>query len=158
MGLRRFLEGSALPVPQLRADGVHLFVVIDHRLARIYKAELHGAVPQCILPFDRNGAGRHLHYVEAEANGQRKPELKSFYDAIARTLQGAEQILLFGSGTGASSAMEHLLNELNQHHKDLAERVVASVVIDQAHLTEDQLLAKARAFYAERETQGETSN
>ena len=151
MGLRRFLEGSTLPVPQPRADGVHLLVVIDHRLARIYKAELHGSVPQRIVPFDRNGAGRHLHYVEDESNGQRKPELTSFYDAIARTLHGAEQILLFGGGTGASSAMEHLLNELDQHHKDLAERVVASLLIDQAHLTEDQLLAKARAFYADRD-------
>jgi hypothetical protein len=151
MELRRFLEGSTLPVPQPRAAGLHLLVVIDHRMARIYKTEFHGSVPQRIVPFDQSGSGRHLHYVENDSNGQRKPEVRSFYDAIAKTLQGAEQILLFGSGTGASSAMEHLRNELNQHHKELAERVVATVVVDQPHMTEDQLLAKARDFYAARD-------
>ena len=44
--------------------------------------------------------------------------------------------------------MDQLLAELNEHHKELAKLVVASVVVDQPHLTEDQLLAKAREFYA----------
>jgi hypothetical protein len=159
MHLRRFLEGSSsLPVPQPRAPGVHLLVVIDHRLARVYKAELHGSVPERILPYDQSGSGRHLHHVENDSNGQRKPERSSFYEAIAKTLQGAEQILLFGSGTGASSAMDQLLAELKQHHKELADLVVASVVVDQPHLTEDQLLAKARKFYAERESSEEATN
>jgi predicted RNA-binding protein with PIN domain len=74
--------------------------------------------------------------------------LKSFYEAIAKTLHGAEQILVFGSGTGASSAMEELLIELKHHHGDVAKRVVGSVVLNETHLTEDQLLAKAREFYA----------
>ncbi len=148
MDLRRFLEESNVSPPQALAAGVHLLVVIDHRLARIYKAELHGSVPDRILPYDASGSGRHLHHVEDDSNGQRKPERRSFYDAIAKTLRGAQQILLFGSGTGASSAMEQLLAELNEHHKDLAKLVMASVVVDQPHLTEDQLLAKAREFYA----------
>ncbi len=126
------------------AEGAHLLVVIDHRLARIYKAELHGSVPQRVIPYDRSGFGRHLHYVQDDSNGQRVPEVKSFYEAIAKTLEGAEKILLFGSGTGASSAMEQLLAELKQHHKELAVRVVGSVVVDEHHLTEDELLAKAR--------------
>ncbi len=157
MGLRHFLEGSALPVPQPREPGVHLLVVIDHRLARIFRAELHGSLPQRILPYDGNGSGRHLHYVEESSQGRRRPEPRQFYDAIARMLKGAEEILIFGSGTGASSAMEQLLSALNEHHKELADRVVASVVVDQPHLTEDQLLAKARQFYAERDARGENA-
>ncbi len=148
MDLRRFLEQSASAVPQPCAHGLHLLVVIDHRLARIYKAQLHGSLPERVLPYDQSGAGRHLHYVEDDSNGQRKPELKSFYEAVAKTLGDAEQILLFGSGTGASSAMEQLLAELKRHHKELAELVVGAVVVDQPQLTEDQLLAKAREFYA----------
>jgi hypothetical protein len=151
MGLRRFLEASILPVPQPRAAaGIHLLVAIDHRMARVYQTDLHGSIPQRIVPFDQSGFGRHLHHVEDDSNGQRKPEIASFYEAIAKTLCGAEQILLFGSGTGASSAMKHLLEELNRNHKELADRVIASVVVDQPHLTEDQLLAEARAFYAGR--------
>ena len=67
----------------------------------------------------------------------------------AASLRGAHGILLFGGGTGASSAMEQLLAELRLHHKDIAAHVVGSVVVDQHHTTEDALLAKARAFYAE---------
>src|SRR5207248_6298681 len=91
-----------------------------------------------------------------ESNGQRKPERLSFYQAIVKTLEGAEQILLFGRGTGASSAMEQLLAELRQHHAELAKRVVGSVVVDEQHLTRDQLLAKAREIYATLDGSAET--
>jgi len=147
MNLRRFLEQSQTAVPQPPAEGTHLLVVIDHRLARIYKAELHGSVPQRVLPYDRSGVGRHLHYVQDDSNGKRKPEVKSFYEAVAKTLEDAEKILLFGSGTGASSAMEQLLAALRRDHPALADRVVGSVVVDEQHLTEDQLLDEARRFY-----------
>ena len=58
-------------------------------------------------------------------------------------------MLLFGSGTGRSSAMEMLIADLKADHADLAEKIIGSVVVDAHHSTEDQLLAKARDFYAE---------
>ena len=131
--------------------GAHLLVVIDHRLARIYQAELHGTEPRRVIPYDRSGFGRHLHYVQDDSNGQRKPEIKSFYEAVAKTLQDAEKILLFGSGTGASSAMVQLNTALRRDHPALAERVVGSVVVDEQHMSEDQLLARARQFYEDAE-------
>jgi hypothetical protein len=54
---------------------------------------------------------------------------------------------MFGTGTGASSAMEQLLLDLKEHHPDLAGRVVGSVAVDEHHLTENQLLAKARELF-----------
>lgn len=131
------------------AEGVHLLVVIDHRQARIYRTELHGTLPQRITPYDPDGFGRHLHDVQSHATGKRKPERKSFYEAVAQTLRGAEKILVFGSSTGASSAMDQLLAELKHFHADVAKRIVGSMVVDETHLTEDQLLAKAREFYAD---------
>ena len=128
----------------------HILVVIDHREARIYQADLHGTVPQRISPFDPHGFGRNLRYVQDDSNGQRKPERKSFYEAIAKTLRTATTILLFGSGTGASSTMEQLVADLRANHPDVAKRVVGAVVLDARHLTEDQLLAKAREFYEKR--------
>jgi len=148
MKLRRFLEQSETPATKPPAAGVHLLVVIDHRLARIYRAELHGSVPQRVIPYDHDGFGRHLHRVEEEGSGKRKPGDNRFYDEVASTLQGAEMILMFGSGTGASSAMEQLFSELKRRHKELAKRVVGLVVVDEQHLSEDQLLAKAREVYA----------
>jgi hypothetical protein len=160
MNVRRFLERFATPGPPApvvaAADGAHLLVVIDHRLARIYKTELHGSIPQRIIPFDQNGSGRHLHYVENDSNGQRKPEQRSFYAAVAKTLGNAENILVFGSGTGASSAMDQLLGELRQNYASIAKRVVRTIVVDEQHLTEDQLLAKARGIYAEIDPMAQT--
>lgn len=126
----------------------HFLVVIDHREARIYQTELAGSVPHRITPYDPFGFGRALHYNQDDSNGQRKPEQKSFYEAVAETLKGAEQILMFGGGTGASSAMEQLLIDLKKHHHDLAARVVGTITVDAHHLTEGELLAKAREFYA----------
>jgi hypothetical protein len=146
--VRHFLERSGAPTAPPAAAGTHLLVVIDHREARIYSTELHGSVPQRINPYDPHGYGRNLHYKQDESNGQRKPEQKVFYDAVAKTLHSAEQILMFGSGTGASSAMEQLLLNLKRYHPDVAKRVMGSVLIDEHHLTEDQLLAKARELFA----------
>jgi hypothetical protein len=142
--VRHFLERSGTPLPAPAAAGTHLLVVIDHREARIYSTELHGSVPQRIAPYDPFGFGRDLHYNQDDSNGQRKPERKSFYEAVAKTLHGAKQILMFGAGTGASSAMEALIADLKKNHRDIAERVIDSIAVDEHHLTEDQLLAKAR--------------
>lgn len=148
MKIRHFLERSAVPAHQIVADGAHLLVVIDHREARIYQTQLHGSVPERIVPYDPDGLRRHLHNVDDEANGQRQPELKAFYEAIAQTLRGAEKILIFGSSTGASSAMDYLMGDLKERHPDIAKRVVDTVVVNEQHLSEDQLLSQARAFYA----------
>ena len=129
--------------------GLHLLVVIDHHEAKVYSTEVLGAVPERIKPYDPTGHGRHLHSFNEWSDGKSQPEKKSFYDAVAKTLRPAEQILLFGSGTGKSNAMDHLLTDLKQHHADIAAKVVGSVTIDASHTTEGQLLAKAREFYAE---------
>ena len=126
-----------------------MLVVLDHHEARVYRTELHGAVPQHLVPYDPHGYGRHLHSAHEWTDGKRQPERKSFYEAIAKTLAGAERVLVFGSGTGRSSAMEQLLADLREHHRAVAEKVIGSVVVDAHHTTEDQLLAKARKFYAE---------
>jgi len=147
MQIRHFLERSEVPAEATIAEGVHLLVVIDHREARIYKTELHGSMPERIVPYDPDGSHRHLHNVDDDSNGQRQPELKAFYEAIAQTLKGAEKILIFGSSTGASSAMDYLLADLKERHPDLAQKVIGTIVVNAQHMTEDQLLAQARSFY-----------
>jgi hypothetical protein len=152
MQIRHFLERSGVPVPESATLGTHLLVVIDQRGARIYNTELHGSVPQRIAPYDPLGFGQALNYNQEDANGRQKPEFRSFYEAVARTLYGAQQILMFGIGAGAGNAMEQLLIELKRQHRDLAERIVASIVVDEHDLTEDQLLAKARELFVVAQT------
>ena len=152
--LKRFLERSDAPAatPESAAAaapaGTHLLVVIDHKEARVYSAEMDGSVPKQIKPYNPFGYANELRSSADDGNGKRSPELKSYYEAVAKTLRGAEQILLFGTATGASSAMDHLMIELTKHHHDIAQRVVGTVNIDEKHMTDDQLLAKARELFA----------
>ena len=138
-----------MATPNEREAAPHLLVVIDHKEARVYRTEVHGAVPVRLEPYDPHGHGRHLHSANEWTDGKSQPERKSYYEAVVKTLRGAEQVLLFGSGTGKSSAMEQLLADLKAHHPDVAEKIIGSVVVDAHHTTENQLLAKARDFYAE---------
>ncbi|WP_335063978.1 hypothetical protein [Nostoc sp.] len=66
----------------------------------------------------------------------------------ASAVSGTKKILIFGSSTGSSSAMDYLLADLKEHHPDIQERVVGTVVVNEQHMSEDQLLAQARTFYA----------
>lgn len=59
MQIRHFLERSNTPAEAIVAEGIHLLVVIDHREARIYKAELHGSIPERIVPYDPDGYLKH---------------------------------------------------------------------------------------------------
>jgi hypothetical protein len=154
MQIRRFLKRSGDPAAEVPAQDGHILVVIDHRAARVYEAKVHGTVPHRIVPLDPQGFGRNLHFVQDDSNGQRKPERKSFYEAITKALRRATDILIFGSGTGASSAMEQLLAGWRKNHPDLARRVIGAMVLNVQHLTEDQLLGKAREFYHQRTLSG----
>jgi hypothetical protein len=44
--------------------------------------------------------------------------------------------------------MVHLVRYLTKHHGETADRIVGAVVVDVEALTENQLLAEARDFYA----------
>jgi len=148
LAIRHFLEQSGeAATSQPVAPGAHLLVVIDHHEAKIYRTEAHDSALQKLVPYDPHGYGQHLHSNNDETDGKRQPERKSYYEAVAKTLRGADRILLFGSGTGASSAMEQLLAELKHHHTDVAGHIVDTVTVD-PHQTEGQLLAQARELFA----------
>ena len=148
MRIRQFLTKSESSDSAPATSGQNLLVVIDHREALIFSTDLEGATPQRILPDSPDGEHRYLHDVDKKANGHRDSEFKSFYAAVIKAISGAHQVLIFGSSTGASSAMTHLLAELKLNHSDIARRVIGSQSVDASHMTEPQLLAKARDFYA----------
>jgi hypothetical protein len=132
---------------QAQVVGTHLLVVIDQHEARIYGTELLGSVPRRITAFEPRAMGRHVYDFQDESFGQRKPDHRRFYSSVARSLSGAEQIVIFGTGIGASSALDQLLVELKLNYRDVARHIVGAVAVDERHLTEEQLLARARDFY-----------
>jgi len=147
MALRHFLERSEKSA-ETDKKATHWLLVIDHREARIYRSEMHGAIPQQILPHAPEDYFRHAHNSKDFSRGKEKPDPNSFFEPVAQALQAAGQILILGTGTGTSSEMDQFVAWLKLHHLELAKRIIGSLVVDEHHLTEGQLLAKAREFYA----------
>jgi len=147
MKLRHFLERSETVTPEPGKKEIHWLLVIDHHEARIFHAELEGAVPQRILPYEPGSYFRHAPDSVATSRGQEKPDPNTFFEPVAKILETAGPILIFGAGKGTSSEMEQFVAWLKHHHPETATRIVGTIVVDEHHLTEDQLLAKARDFY-----------
>jgi hypothetical protein len=148
MELRHFLQRSEAAPAGAPAGDPNWLVVIDHREARVYSSEANGSEPVRIMPHEPSAFFRHAHNSKDFARGKEKPDPNSFFEPVAAALKGAGRILVFGAGTGTSSEMELFVAWLGQHRPLVAARVVGSVVVDENHLSEAQLLSKAREFFA----------
>ena len=148
MALRHFLQRSEPTLPATNGKEAHWLVVIDHHEARIYRSVEPGAVPQQIRPHAPEDFFRHAQNSKDFSRGQEKPDPNSFFEPVAVVLNGAGTILLFGSGTGTGSEMEQFVAWSKLHHPEMARRIIGALVFDEHHLSEGQLLAKAREFQA----------
>jgi len=147
IALRHFLQRSETAGPAAEVSELHWLLVIDHHEARLFRSEMHGAVPQKLLPHEPDRYFRHAQNSENLSRGKEKPDPNSFFEPIAKALQPPGQLLLFGTGTGNSSEMDQFVTWLTLHHPDVASRIIGSLVVDENHLTDGQLLGKAREFY-----------
>jgi hypothetical protein len=154
MTLRHFLERSKTAKPEASEKPTHWLLVIDHHEARIFHSEIIGGGPQQILPHKPEDYFRHGHNSKEVSRGKEKPDPNGFFEPVARALQAPGPILIFGTGTGASSEMEQFITWLKVHHPEMAGRIIGSLTVDEHHLTEGQLLAKAQEFYASTVTPG----
>jgi hypothetical protein len=148
MSLRRFLERSAATPTDTSEKETHWLLVIDHHEARIFRSEMHGSIPQRISPRQLEDYSRHAHNLKVLPKGQDSPDPNGFFEPVAKALQATGQILILGSGTGTSNEMDQFIAWSNVHHPELGKRIIGSLVVDENHLSEAQLLAKAREFYA----------
>jgi hypothetical protein len=143
--IRHLLETHTARKPDGSAP--HLLVVIDRSEARIYHTEIVDSVPERVVPYDPLGNKGHVHSSHAQPGHKAIPHDEAYYEGIAKCLADAEQILVFGSGEGSSSAADAFVGWLKVHHQNLADRIMGSVKVDQGHCTEGQLLAEARTIY-----------
>jgi len=79
--------------------------VIDHHEARLFRSEMHGTVPQQLLPHAPDEYFRHEQNSQNLSRGKEKPDPNTFFEPVAKALQSATQLLIFGTGTGKSSEM-----------------------------------------------------
>lgn len=147
MKLRHFLEASEAVPPATAPAGTHLLLVIDHNLARLFRTQMHGAVPLLLVPHEPADFFRHAHESREFFSGKKRPAPNNFFKSVVKELQAADKILIMGTATGGSSEMEQFTTWLKTHHPDVARRITGTLTVDEHHLTEPQLLAKAREFY-----------
>jgi hypothetical protein len=133
--------------PETDDAEAHWLLVIDHQEARIFRSKMHGAVPQEIQPHEPGDFFRHAQDSKEASRGKERPDPNSFFEPVAKALQPAKQILVFGVGKGMSSEMEQFIAWSKIHHPEMAGRIIGSLAVDEHHLTQDQILAKAREFY-----------
>jgi hypothetical protein len=148
MSLRHFLERSESAAPRTNEKVIHWLLVIDHHEARIFQTEIDGPIPRRILPYHPENHFRHAHESIATSRGQEKPDPNTFFEPVSKVLQTGGQILVFGTGTGTSSESEQFTAWLKHHHPESARKIIGSLTVDEHHLTDGELLAKAREFYA----------
>ena len=158
LDLRHFLEtvgieqNSAIATEALDPSArLRLLVVINQQETLIFRSEGEDSVPERLHPYDPRGVLHHLTHIKGADKAARLPENITYYQEIAEALAGAEEVLIMGNGTGASSAMEHLKDFLAAHHEEIANKIVGSLTVDIEALTEGELLQQAREFYMARD-------
>lgn len=145
--LRHFLEAAGVDSRRgPRAGTGHFVVHLTDQRADVYKATMRGRVPEQLEPYDPRGHLRQLRDVHGREQGRGPIEDPQYYERIADALEGADEILVVGHGTGDSSAAEEFVTRLQRHHPETAARVVGTVTA--RDLTPAQLLAAAHGFWA----------
>ena len=150
MALRHFIERSETLPSSAPDKDARWLAVIDHHEARIYRSCEPGSVAQQIRPHTPEDFFRHAPDSKGFSRGQEKPDPNTYFEPVAAVLNGAGQILIFGTGKGMSNEMDQFTLWLKHHRPELAGRIIGTEVVDEHHLTDAQLLAKAREFYADR--------
>lgn len=144
--LRHFLTRTLAPAPASAPAGdSRWLVVVNHHEARLFRSTLAGTAPEQILA--RTPALHDVPATESKdfSRGGEQPGLKRFFALLATALKDAPAFLLFGSGKGDANAMDQFAAWLHVHHADLARRIVSTHIVDEHHLSDAQLLTKARA-------------
>jgi hypothetical protein len=153
--LRKFLEQSETPLPATIVGKSHWLVVINHHQARIFHSEMPPKAAQQILSQGPHEFFRHAHNSKDFSRGMEKPDANSFFGAVVNALISTPaslkkdgEIVIFGSGKGQGSEMEQFVAWVKSHRPEIARRIVGTLVVDEHHLTDAQLLERAREFHA----------
>jgi hypothetical protein len=148
MQLRHFLQRSNAPTKTLSGTRVQWLLVIDHQKARIFRCDEENSQAEVVRPHSPAEFLRYPSDSKEFARGKEKPDANSYFGPIGNALRPPGQILIFGHGAGTSSEMNEFIAWAKERRPILASQVVGAEVVDTQHLTDGQLLARARASLA----------
>lgn len=123
-----------------------LLLVLNFHEGRIFNLAVETAEPIVVQPLDPDGTKAHVHSNKHEDSGRNvQPNHDAFFEAVSVPLEGAKEVIVFGSGEGASGAMLQFLPWLEQAHPATHKVVSRSETVDQSHMSNGELRAKALA-------------
>lgn len=112
----------------------HAVVWTDHESAEVLQFDAEEVSVQKVRS--------HLHATAQHGSGVRSEH--EFFTAVCDALDGIAQVLV----TGSHTALADLRHYADKHRPQTATRIAAYEVVDR--LSENQLVARGRAFFAER--------
>lgn len=156
MRVRHFLQeaGVGPDHPEVdpaspRGDQSHRLVLhLTHARTDAFHLEGDQVEHAVLRPYGLWGSGENLtHRHDRDIAGQRAPLDTDYLARISEAMARAEAVLLLGHGTGESDMRQVLLGYLETHHRDLLERIVGVVTLDEANPSDDALVALAREHF-----------
>lgn len=133
---------------ELDADGQHVVCFVDHHEARIFDGAAKGTHEAVKLhPYYPDSSNKNFQH------GVLHEEDREYYHAIIDAVKDRDEIVLAGITTiEKRSAMQFLLEEMEKKYSDdgirVRDKVVGTIYVDK-HVTDPQMLAKARELYNE---------
>jgi len=145
--LERSEEGVSTPVV---AEGTRVLVALGTGGARLFRLEGAAGPPRRLEPFEANGYAAFLR-TNATPGASPQPTRVSFARDLARALRGADEVLLVAESADGEAALEALRGELRRNHPEVHRCLVGPLASPgRRQASEEQLLARARQFYAAR--------
>ena len=100
-------------------------------------SEMHGnTVPQKLMPHTTDRYFRHAQNSFNSTRGKEIPDPNSFFEPVAKALQGADLAGHLWDRTGTAAKWTHSSVWLEPQSPELAGKIIGSMVVDEKHLTE----------------------
>jgi hypothetical protein len=128
--------------------GLRLVLHLNHHRTDVFRLEGDAVEHGVLVPHGLWGSGENLtHRHDRDIAGQKAPRDNDYLARITAAMADADVVLLLGHGTGESDMRQILLHYLETHRRDLLDRIVGIVTLDDGGLSEDGLLAIAREHF-----------
>jgi hypothetical protein len=103
--------------------------------------------PERLVATDPHGHFHQVHHHAGNPSGAYEEDSPAYWRDITEALSPAAAILLLGHGKGKANASHRWVAYVEEHHKDVAAKVVADVRVDIDHLEREQVLGLAQYYF-----------
>ncbi len=130
--------------------GKNVVAAISYRETLIYATDADvGTHPERVIAPDPHGRFHKVHHKAGNPSGTYEADSPAYWAEITAELAPAGAILVLGDGKGKANASHHWITYVEEHHRDVAAKLVADVRVDIDHLDDRQVLRLAQIYFGE---------